>query len=97
LLLHLGQRVREAPYVGGLGLEDVEGYPLRALGTDARQPAEFVDEVLNHAFVHGTLPSPGGPGRRTSHVPLCGCARRLLSPPRPRCGLLLRAAAYSLS
>ncbi len=41
----------EPAYVGGLGLQDVEGDPLRALGTDAGQPAQFVDEVLNNAFV----------------------------------------------
>lgn len=41
----------ETAYVGGLGLQDVEGDPLRALGTDAGQPAQFVDEVLDHAFV----------------------------------------------
>jgi len=39
------------PRVGGLGLEEVERDALRALGTDAGQPTELVDEVLDDAFV----------------------------------------------
>ncbi|GGR84000.1 hypothetical protein GCM10010252_23390 [Streptomyces aureoverticillatus] len=62
--------MREPAHVRGLGLEDVEGDPLRALGTDAGQPAQFVDEVLDHAFVHG-VPSSFRPGPRTSG-PLAG-------------------------
>jgi len=54
LRLDLHQGLREPPYVGGLRLQDVEGDPLRALGTDAGQPAQLVDEVLDHAFVHGS-------------------------------------------
>lgn len=58
LVLHLEEGVCEASDVGRLGLQDVEGDPLRALGTDAGQPAQFVDEVLNHAFVQRNA-SPG--------------------------------------
>ncbi len=32
--------------------EDVEGDPLGALGTDAGQPPELIDQVLNRALVH---------------------------------------------
>ncbi|CAM5230530.1 hypothetical protein SANTM175S_10921 [Streptomyces antimycoticus] len=49
--------MREAADVGGLGLQDVEGDPLRALGTDAGQPAQLVDEVLDHALVHAFVQS----------------------------------------
>jgi hypothetical protein len=64
LVLDLEQCVREAAYVGGIGLEDMEGYPLCALGTDAGKPAQLVDEVLNNAFVHGCSPllPTAGPG-----------------------------------
>src|SRR5690606_34175052 len=51
LRLDLHQGLREAPYVGRFRLEDVEGDPLRALGTDAGQPTQLVDQVLDHAFV----------------------------------------------
>ena len=50
--LDLDEDVGEAAYVDGVGLEQVERDPLRALGTDARQPAELVDQVLDDAFVH---------------------------------------------
>jgi hypothetical protein len=30
----------------------VKGNPLRALRADSRQAAEFIDEVLDDAFVH---------------------------------------------
>ena len=36
--------------VGRLGREQVEGDALRALGPDAGQPAELVDQVLDRAF-----------------------------------------------
>ena len=52
LVLDLGQRVGEPAYVGRVGREQVERDPLGALGTDAGQPPELVDEVLDHAFVH---------------------------------------------
>ena len=52
LLRDLTQRVREALHVGLVGLQDVEGNSLGALRADAGQPAQFVDEVLNRAFVH---------------------------------------------
>ena len=51
LRLDLDQHVGEPAYVGGVGLQQVERDPLRALGTDARQPAELVDQVLDYAFV----------------------------------------------
>ena len=51
LRLDLHQTLREPAYVRRFRLQDVEGDPLRALGTDAGQPAQFVDEVLDHAFV----------------------------------------------
>lgn len=65
----------EAADIGRLGLEDMEGDPLRALGPDAGQPAQFVDEVLNDAFVQRTafpccgeyVPAAGtGPGTYAS-------------------------------
>ena len=53
-----------------LGLQEVEGDPLGALRTDARQPTELVDQVLDDAFVHTanldqkpSLPGSGMPGR----------------------------------
>ncbi len=58
LVLDLQQRVRQPADVDRVGLQDVEGDPLRALGPDAGQPAQFVDQVLNHALVH-VAPSLG--------------------------------------
>ena len=50
--LDLGQRRDEPGDLLGVGLEQVEGDALRALGTDARESAELVDQVLHRAFVH---------------------------------------------
>ena len=56
------EHVGEPAYVGRVGREQVERDPLGALGTDAGQPAELVDQVLDHAFVQRGLPSePGEP------------------------------------
>ncbi len=47
--------------VGRLGGEQVEGDALRALRTDARQPPELVDQVLDRAFVHAAARGRAGP------------------------------------
>src|SRR5947209_2437391 len=52
LVLHLGERGDQPSYVDRVCGEQVERDPLRALGTDARQPPELVDEVLDRAFIH---------------------------------------------
>ena len=59
LVLDLGERVDQPAYVGRVGGEQVEGDPLGALGTDAGQPPELVDEVLDRAFVHARSLCPG--------------------------------------
>jgi len=41
-----------------VGLEKMECNALRALGTDARQSSELVDQVLDHAFIHIGEPIP---------------------------------------
>src|SRR4029450_11290417 len=56
--LDLGDGPGQALGVGRLDLQDVEGQPLGALGTDPGQPPELVDQVLDGAFVH-RLRSPG--------------------------------------
>ena len=48
----------EALDILGVGVEQMEGDALSALGTDARQLAELLDEILDHALVHLTQPSP---------------------------------------
>jgi len=49
---HLDQRVGEPPDLGLVHGQQVEGDPLGALGPDAGQPPQLVDEVLDDAFVH---------------------------------------------
>src|SRR5918995_1224255 len=74
LELDLGERVRQAFDVRGVGLEEVEGDALGALGTDTRQPAELVDEVLDRAFVHASRLRPSAdrvPRRRAPDHLLC--------------------------
>ena len=51
-LLDCYQHLRQAAHVGWLSLENVEGQTLRALGPDAGQPPEFIDQVRNNAVVH---------------------------------------------
>lgn len=50
--LDLGERRDEPLDVGFVGREQVEGDALRALGPDPGQLPEFVDKVLDHAFIH---------------------------------------------
>src|SRR5690606_22700533 len=73
LVLHLGEYVGEPAYVHRIGVEYVERDPLRALRADAGQPAEFVDQILNDAFVHrAKLAARSPPDRRAaarSHRP----------------------------
>src|SRR5450759_3420987 len=52
LVLDLHQCIDESPHIDGISLQQMERNALCALGTDARQPAELVDEVLDHAFIH---------------------------------------------
>ncbi len=82
--LDLGQRDDQPPHVRGVRGEHVERDPLRALGTDAGQPPELVDQVLDRTLVHTpTLraPRPPGPGARrppsvaASHGRRCGRCR----------------------
>src|SRR4029079_15567026 len=54
LVLHLGQGGDQTSYVERIGCEQVERDALRALRTDAGQPPELVDEVLDRAFVHAS-------------------------------------------
>src|SRR6478735_9315327 len=61
--LDLGQRRDETRDVLGVGLEQVEGDALGALGPDAGEPSELVDEVLHRAFVHTATLSPAGVAR----------------------------------
>ena len=95
-LLDLEQHLGEPAYVGGLGLEQVERDPLGALGTDAGQTTELVDEVLDDAFVQGGAqpPKPGTPPG-ASPPPRPG-----RPPPPPASGpraLLARASAWDLA
>src|SRR5690606_4694144 len=68
LVLDLLERLGEALDVRRVGGEEVEGDPLRALGADAGQPAQLVDEVLDHPFVQRTPPFclPAGSGARSA-------------------------------
>src|SRR5690606_4648897 len=50
--LDLEQRVGEAPDVGRVLGEQVEGDPLGALGADPGQSPELVDQILDRTFVH---------------------------------------------
>ena len=58
LLLDLHQRGDEPFDIDSVGLEQMERDALRALGTDARQSSELVDQVLDHAFIHIGEPIP---------------------------------------
>src|SRR5690242_8883520 len=83
---HLDQRVGEPPDLGVIGGQQVKRDPLGALGTDARQPPQLVDEVLDDAFVHAGsyvsgLPSSSGSWRRGG-CGLCGACGP--GPPMPR-------------
>jgi len=49
-LLDLLQHVLQPRHVRGIRGEQVERDPLRALGPDAGQPAELVDQVLDRAL-----------------------------------------------
>ena len=53
LLAHLAEQLGEMRHVEVGRLQDVEGDALRRLRADAGQAAEFVDEVLDDAVVHG--------------------------------------------
>ena len=61
LVLDLGQRADQPAHVDRVGGEQVERDALRALGPDAGQPAELVDQVLDRALVH--LRTRAGPCR----------------------------------
>src|SRR5699024_169140 len=65
----------EAAYAGLLGLEQVAGDALGALGSRSRPPAELVAAVLDHAFVHGC------PGLRRLEAELAGAGRRRTAGP----------------
>src|SRR4029453_15009165 len=72
LRLHPLQRGDQPADVGRLGGQQVEGDALRALGTDAGQTPELVDEVLDSALVHGaptagrgTCPADGAQAGQT--------------------------------
>ena len=80
------QHVGEPAYVGRVGRQQVERDPLRALGTDAGQPAELVDQVLDDAFVHLSPrrePRLSGRQCRAAWLPGTGRAGRMPGPPRP--------------
>src|SRR5512132_1336079 len=79
LVLDLGQRVYELPYIGWIGREQIERDPLRALGPDAGESAELVDEVLKDAFVHGVISPAGRRSRRLAWPP---APLRAARPPR---------------
>src|SRR5215470_3115571 len=55
----LDQHRGQAAHVGRVGAQQVEGDALGALGPDAGQPAELVDEALDHSFVHVRSSPPG--------------------------------------
>ena len=68
LVLHLGQRRDEPRDVLGVGCQQMERDSLRALGPDAGKPAELVNQVLDHTFIHSDLTLGAAaekPGRRT--------------------------------
>src|SRR5262249_53221323 len=52
LLGDLDQHRGEPAHVGRVGAQQVKRDALGALGPDPRQPAELVDEVLDHSVVH---------------------------------------------
>src|SRR5918999_1729637 len=56
LVLHFFERVGQPAHVGRVGGQQVEGDTLRALGADAGQPAQLVDEVLHDPLVHAPAP-----------------------------------------
>ena len=59
--LDLGDGPGQALGVGRFDLEDVEGQPLGALGTDPGQPPELVDQVLDQGLrTSPQSPRPGG-------------------------------------
>jgi len=68
--LDLGEGRDEPGHVVGVGLQEVEGDALGALGTDPGESSELVDQVLHSAFVHTATLSPAiaccGPPHRSS-------------------------------
>src|SRR5256885_15129704 len=52
LVLHPDERAGQPSDVGRLGREQVERDALGALRTDAGQPAQLVDQILDGALVH---------------------------------------------
>ena len=50
--LHRTNRFGKARHILGIGLQDVEGHPLRGLRADAGKSAELIDQVLDSALVH---------------------------------------------
>src|SRR5690606_22353634 len=88
--LHLGERVDQPLDLLVVSGQQVERDALRALGPDAGQPAELVDQVLDRAFVHkgsayGSPPTPRGGW----YVPR-------VSAPEPRPGTVLTARWHRL-
>src|SRR5262249_7751427 len=81
LVLGVGDRTGESSRVLAGQLEQIERDALRRLRTDARQPAQLVDQVLDGSGVdrHQSSPaSPGGSSPGTSP----GIAAPALGPPR---------------
>src|SRR4029453_14107080 len=83
LVAHLEEDLGEPGHVEVLGLDDVERDALRRLRADAGKAPEFVDQLLDDAFVHvlPTLPEAGAAGRldlfeerRTEHLANHGLA-----------------------
>ena len=71
--------------VGRVGRQQMKGDALRGLRADAGQPAEFVDEVLNRAFVHGgSDPAGRCRVRRNSAAPAHARPRAVLARRSPR-------------
>src|SRR5262249_42537503 len=79
----LDQHGGEAPHVDRVGAQQVKRDALGALGPDAGQPAELVDEVLDHSFVHvrSSPPGPAGPRGLDHLVVPPGSSPPVASPP----------------
>src|SRR5262245_16380265 len=56
---HTYQHGGEAAHVGRVGAQQVKRDALGALGPDAGQPAELIDEALDHSLVHVRSSPPG--------------------------------------
>src|SRR3954451_7344977 len=97
LVLAFGECRYQPAYVAVFRGEQVERDALRALGPDAGQPAELVDEVLNRSFVHRVAVYRPGRPRPPPKPPVNGPIRSCASSPAARAASRTAATTRSWS